>query len=119
VKLNTDSGLKAKRKMTTQEQLLMNILAKVSANDQLVARNGTIKLNGTAIYNAREFKALAISAAAEITALTDSAGNTRADYFNNTTYTCAAGDIFTPIDSQNGNIFTSVTLASGSAMIIL
>ncbi len=84
--------------------------------------DGTIKLNGTSAYSTTTFRAICFSEATTVTAIADN--NTPAgdkdDYFTATTYTAAAGDILVAHNLLSlGSRFTSVELASGSAVIIL
>jgi hypothetical protein len=104
--------------MTTQEQLLRNIMSKVSHLDIIAGANGTIKLSEAGTYTG-QFKAIAFSAAAVVTSLDDTDANDIDDYFTDTTYDAASGDIIIAKNMQNGNKFSEVVLASGSAVIIL
>ena len=93
-------------------------LKTIQALDLISGGNGTIKLVAGDSWTGVA-RGLSISVAGVITTMSDSASNTKASYFSSGTYDVVAGEIFTPINVRDGARFTSLEIATGSAMIIL
>lgn len=103
--------------MNIQEQILRQVLAKVNNLDLIAGVNGTIKLSEAGSYSG-PFKAIHFSKASVVTTLTDANGEDKDEYFTDVTYDAEAGDILVANNMQEGNRFSQVVLASGSAIII-
>lgn len=104
---------------STQEGLLKTILSKVNDLDLIAGAAGTVKLNGTTAYSAKIFKAVCFSEDSVVSAIADNASGDKDTYFANSLYTAKAGDIIVAHDMLHSGRFTSITLTSGSAVLIL
>ena len=85
-------------------------------NEILSAAAGTVVLNDTSAYTGN-IAAVYVIGDAVFTTLTDAKGNDKADYITKPATAVKAGAMLTPFDKQNA--FTSITLASGSVILIL
>lgn len=85
-------------------------------NEILSAAAGTVVLNDTNAYTGN-IAAIYIIGDAVFTTLNDAKGNDKADYITTPATAVKAGAMLTPFDKQNA--FTTVQLASGSAILIL
>ena len=103
-----------------QGKLAPNETADLDLLQAIAGSSGTIKLNATDVWTGNA-KALIISEDAVITTLTDDAETplTKTSYFSSATFAAKVGDRFVPIRMIEGRRFKTITLASGTGMIVL
>lgn len=86
-------------------------------NEIITAAAGTIILNDTDAYTAKQVSAIYVLEDTVFNTLTDNAGNDKDDYITTAATAVKAGALITPFDKQN--VFTNVDLTSGSVVLIL
>ncbi len=79
---------------------------------------GTRKLS-VATLQTIKFRAVYVSEDTTFDSISDDRDGDIDTYFLGATYTAKAGDILVPDNMIDGNVFTSIDLASGSVVLIL